>query len=212
VSPTAYPLAWPFGQKRTAQRRRAPFGKRDVSAYGMPTRGPLTVADAIARLDKELRLIGARDVVVSTNLALRLDGRPRSDQRAPEDPGVAVYFTLNKKPHVLPCDTWDRVADNIAGVAKYVVATRGIERWGVGSLERAFAGYLAIPARTGGRGWREVLDVSDGVTVSLDYVEDKYRKLARVRHPDAGGSEAAMAELNVAISQARQELRGEGRP
>ena len=33
-----------------------------------------------------------------------------------------------------------------------------------------------------------------------------YREKARNRHPDAGGSDTLMAELNVAYEEARQEL------
>jgi hypothetical protein len=33
-----------------------------------------------------------------------------------------------------------------------------------------------------------------------------YREKARNRHPDAGGSDTVMAELNVAYEEAKQEL------
>lgn len=41
----------------------------------------------------ELRLLGAKGLVVSTNVELRLDGLPYSESRHIADPGVAVYFT-----------------------------------------------------------------------------------------------------------------------
>lgn len=37
-------------------------------------------------------------------------------------------------------------------------------------------------------------------------VDDRYRALARERHPDQGGSDAMMAELNAARAAARREL------
>jgi hypothetical protein len=37
-------------------------------------------------------------------------------------------------------------------------------------------------------------------------VEKQYRRLARERHPDQGGSHALMAELNKARVSARREL------
>jgi hypothetical protein len=40
----------------------------------------------------------------------------------------------------------------------------------------------------------------------LGVVEDMYRRLARERHPDNGGSHDAMAELNRAIEEARKAL------
>ena len=73
--------------------------------------------------------------MISTNLKLRLDGLPRSDQATPADPGVAVYFELDGKTIVLACDKWNRVADNIYAIAKHVDALRGQDRWGVGTVE-----------------------------------------------------------------------------
>ena len=70
-------------------------------------------------------MLGAQRIVISTNAELRQDGFPYSNRRAPEDVGVAVYFTLEGRPYVLPCDKWERVADNLAAIAKHVEAKRG---------------------------------------------------------------------------------------
>jgi hypothetical protein len=37
-------------------------------------------------------------------------------------------------------------------------------------------------------------------------ITELYREKARNRHPDAGGSDSLMAELNVAYAEARREL------
>jgi hypothetical protein len=37
-------------------------------------------------------------------------------------------------------------------------------------------------------------------------ITELYRAKARTRHPDAGGSDTLMAELNVAYEEARREL------
>src|SRR6185437_12281199 len=133
----AYPLSWPQHVKRRtqAQRTRAKFGKSmtrynpdGTSHYG--GKDSLSVADAIKRLFGELDRLGARYVVISSNVEIRQDGLPRSNRREPNDPGVAVYFQLNGKPYCLPCDRYDRVADNIAAVAHHIDATRAIERYG----------------------------------------------------------------------------------
>jgi hypothetical protein len=39
-----------------------------------------------------------------------------------------------------------------------------------------------------------------------ELVEQNFRQKAKTAHPDAGGSDAAMAELNSARSQALQEI------
>ena len=50
--------------------------------------------EAVRRVRDELRRLGASDddCVISSDLKLRLDGLPRSDQGQPRDPGVAVYW------------------------------------------------------------------------------------------------------------------------
>ena len=197
-----YPLAWPSGWKRTpaSQRHRAAFrtGKQ-----------PLTVSAALGRLARELRLLNAVDEVLSTNVAVRIDGWPRSGQAEPSDPGAAAYFKIAGTPTVLACDRWTRVADNIAAVAQHIDALRRIDRYGVGTLEQAFAGYAALPERAGGvEAWWEVLGVAP--QASREGVEIAYRELARTLHPDAGGDHDRMARLNRARDEARRALEAIG--
>lgn len=89
---------------------------------------------------------------------------------------------------------WTRVADNIAAIAAHVAALRGIERWGVGTLEQAFRGYQAIENLRGGVPWRRALGFHAGEAITLTAVEMKFRTRAREVHPDHGGSHEAMAE------------------
>ena len=142
---TRFPLSWPDGWPRTkaGQRRRAAFGTKEPGDY----KRPLSVAQAIDRLSGELYRLGARHELLSTNLDIRLDGLPRSGQAEPEDRGAAVWFRLKDNPRCLACDRWDRVADNIAALAHHIDAMRRMDRYGVGNLEQAFAGYVALPAK-----------------------------------------------------------------
>lgn len=191
----AYPLHWPAGWPRAKARTRASFGKmRSNGRY--ETRGDLTVADARDRLGDELDRLKARYVTLSTNLELRLDGQPRSGQRDPDDVGVAVYFQIGGRDTAFACDKWDRVADNIAAVAKHIEALRGMDRWGVGTAAQAFAGYQALPSP---EQWWQVLEVRPDA--SRDEITAAYRERARAAHPDTGGSTAAMARLNAARDQ-----------
>lgn len=203
----AYPLSWPAGWKRTApqQRRRAAFGTAKHVSFagggGYTQRSAATVADGIKRLQLELDRLGARSVTLSTNVETRLDGLPRSGQREPDDPGAAVYFSLDKRPIALACDKWDRTADNIIALAKHIEAMRGMDRWGVGSLSQAFAGYAALPSPEQKRPWWDVLGVPS--TASRDEIEAAYRKLARQFHPDVNpDGAAAMSEINRARDEA----------
>lgn len=200
MSVSAYPLQWPDGRARklSSMRLDGRFNKKQHNGRRNETKS-LTVADALSRLQDELDRIGARYTVVSSNLETRLDGLPRSGQREPDDPGVALYFDLKGEPHCLPCDTYNRVADNIAAIAKHIEATRAIERYGVASIHEMFAGFTALPApgQSDSALWWNVLRVEPTATEAE--IQAAYRKRAAEVHPDRpGGSAVAMAELNGA--------------
>ncbi len=203
---TRYPLSWPAGWKRTPTnlRRRATFGTKRPGEW----KREMTPATAVGRLSTELTRLGAEPgtEVLSTNLILRLDGLPRSDQREPDDPGAAVYFQLMGKPMVLACDKWTRVADNITAIAAHIEAIRAVDRYGVGSLEQAFAGYAALPADTAAN-WRAVFGFAADSQPSADEVDRAFKRAARDRHPDRGGTDLDMAHLNRAREYAFLELK-----
>jgi hypothetical protein len=192
-----YPLEWPIGWTRTrpGSRMDAPFRHY---------KSRLNVVDALGRLDSELDRLGARAATLSTNVSLRLDGRIRGDE-SPADPGVAVYFTFKGKATVLASDRFLRVADNIAAIAGHIEAIRRVERYGVGTIEQALAGYKALPADSAAN-WRAVFGFSADAAPTLDQVDAAYKRLARAKHPDVGGSEIEMAHLNRARDYALGEL------
>jgi hypothetical protein len=205
----AYPLQWPEGWPRTKdyQRQQGRFSKKSRGSYNES----LTVADGVERVLLELsRLsIGRDDIVISTNVPTRLDGLPRSDQKAPADPGVAVYWRTRKGEHrVMAIDQYSKVADNLAAVAATLDAMRAIERHGGAQiLDRAFTGFTALPSNRAPRSWREVLEVLPSIT-NMAVVRACYRRLAMEKHPDRpGGSHDAMTELNAALAAAEKELK-----
>jgi hypothetical protein len=146
-----YPLAWPPGQPRTSSRTDARFSRRgDANPIsGIRTLKSLTIAQAMERLRYEVDAMGISfvdDCIVSSNLKLNLSGLPRSDQGEPADPGVAVYWISKSGPRVMAIDLYNRVADNIAAVARTLEYMRGIERHGGKHIqERAFTGFAALP-------------------------------------------------------------------
>jgi hypothetical protein len=196
----AYPLQWPLGRKRTESwhRERAKF--------------EVSFARARDNIVQEVGRLAGRypdpQIVISTNIALRRDGLPLASQRAPDDPGVAVYFLYKKRQMSFACDRWLKIEHNMQAIAKTIEALRGIARWGTGDmLEAAFTGFEALPApQTNGaarpRTWREVMEFPPQAVVSADMVSARFRRLASVRHPDAGGSHEAMSELNRARDEA----------
>jgi hypothetical protein len=187
----AYPLHWPEGWPRS--RRPIP------SSFGINS-------DARARdeLLEELRRLGARNVILSTNIVLRNDGLPRSNQRRPDDTGVAVYFKLKDRPTCLASDKYNQIRDNMWALKKSVEALRGLERWGVSEfLERAFKGFQQLEPPRSEDPW-ETLQVARG---DFEAAEKSYRDMAKTYHPDSGvcpDGGFLMTKLNESIEQIRK--------
>lgn len=214
-TPTRYPLAWPFGWKRTAPGRRAvgKFGVQKQSAHGSwKTREALTIAQAARRLQAELERMGVHpgSIVLSSNLRLNQDGSVRSAQAQPADPGVAVYWRAFGDERCMAIDLYTRVEQNIAALAATIDAMRAIERHGGAAiLDRAFTGFTALPAPIVAgmkRDWQVVLELQGLLRPTAADVQQAYRRLAAQHHPDRGGTAAAMAEINAARDDALQEV------
>lgn len=185
----AYPLAWPEGWPRTP-----PDDRRSSSNFST------TLDKARRQLMEELGRLKASNVVISSWLPLRADGFPRSDiaRYKIEDPGVAVYFMRGERQLVIARDLYWNVHDNLRSIGLAIEHLRGLERHGGAHLmERAFSGFVALPAPNP---WWKVLDIARN---SPDWmIEAAYKHHAKLRHPDTGGSAAAMAELNAAREEA----------
>jgi hypothetical protein len=190
----AYPLTWPVGYPRTKYPERNLRFKQT------------SLAKCRDLVLKELERLGARGIVLSTNIPLRQDGLPYGDfeRRHITDKGVAVYFSIDKQPTVLCCDAWDRWEDNFYSIAKTIEAMRGIDRWGVSEmLKRAFTGFTALPESTTTtmNVW-QILGLSD-CPADVDSVKAAYRQQVKKVHPDVpGGSHELMQKLNLAYEEA----------
>ena len=176
----AYPLHWPAEIARTLARRSHPqFAKPSYNK-------------GVDDIRRELRLMGVRTFVVSTNLRLNLSGLPYSNQRQPEDPGVALYFRRRNRDLVLTCDKWSDPGYNLRAITLTLEAMRGMQRWGCSEfLDRAFRGFEALPERaseTAARAWYEVLEVEPDAT--WEEIRAAYHAKVRETHPDNGGSAA----------------------
>lgn len=186
----AYPLHWPDGWPRTPERQR-----KDRSSFA-------TTFDKARRdLLKELRMLGATHVVISSWLPLRQDGQPRSDSARfrIDDPGIAVYFQLRGKPMVMARDAYWSVHDNLRSIGLAIAHLRGLDRHGGATMmERAFEGFQALPAPGD---WRSVL----GNCATVADANAAYRSLAMKAH-QGGNADAELRRLNDAIANARKEL------
>lgn len=206
---TAYPLAWPAGWKRGPGHKFGRFGtstsmKSSYSDNYYRQRKQITIAEAVSRVRSELGRMGLRDddMVISTNVALRLDGLPRSDQREPDDSGAAVYWTdKSGATRCMAIDCYTRVADNLAAIAATLDAMRAIERHGGAEiLDRAFTGFTALPGPDAAEHWSTVLCVAR--TASRAEIDTAYRTLRSKHHPDRGGDAEAFQRVQRAYEEA----------
>ena len=190
----AYPLYWPDGWPRT------PWDKRRhlQSAHNRPGWDR-----SVRRIFEEIRRMGVTHPVLSTNQPLRRDGLPYATPRRIDDPGAALYFTRDDRQLVMAQDRFVHIDDNIRSLALAIEGMRQMERHGGATMmDKAFSGFAALPPPS--RPWFQVLEISP--VSSLPVAEAAYRALAKSRHPDAGGTAEAMAELNEAWENAKAEI------
>lgn len=187
----SYPLQWPSHWPRTE--------------YPQPAKFKTPFSYARDQLLRELDLLGASDVVISTNMMVRQDGLLYAKQRMPDDRGVAVYFTLDGEQQCIPCDKWSHVHDNLQAIRLTVEALRGLDRWGAKEMvNAAFRGFKALPAQAivtpyTAKPWHEVLEVSP--TASIETIKAAYRTQLKKHHPDHGGTDVDFQAVQRAYEQ-----------
>jgi len=214
-----YPLSWPFGWKRTPAADRKASGFRETAMrtttfYNQQTlrqdikqlKGSKLVSmrTACDRLEDQLERLGASDVIMSTNVELTIYGEPKGGRTNPSDPGAAVYFKLGGHDRTMACDKWATVPENIAAIANHIDALRRIERYGIGTLDQAFAGYTGLPppSEDNRPAWRKTLGFKPMSTVTPDDVQVNFRALSKA----AIGNADRQVELNLARDAAMREL------
>lgn len=192
----AYPLQWPAGWPR--------------SKSPQPARFQVTMNESVKNLYDELDRLGASNIIVSSNMRLRLDGRPTATQNRLEDEGIAVYFTLSGAQQCIPCDKWSTVKDNVRAVGLTVAALRGLERWGAKEMvNAAFRGFRALPENIilgehVSRPWHEVLQVSPNADQEI--IRAAWKRLISRYHPDntESGDATKFAEVQKAYNEVKK--------
>lgn len=183
---------WP-GDK-TRQRKNSPF------------RG--TWANTLATLERELRHLRARSILVQTYMQaehIRNDGWPRSGIPKPPSPGVIVSFDSSNGALSFPCDTFTDWQDNLRAIALGLSALRAVERYGVTRRQEQYKGWakLSAPDPNQARnsailfitkltGWDQSQILAD--------LNGAYRLAAAAAHPDKGGSHELFVQLGNHIA------------
>lgn len=127
------------------------------------------------------------------------EGRNQSET----DRTVTLTYVLRGHRVSLDMGDQDRAVDNLRVLLLAIQSIRLNEKRGIGKvLENA---YLQLAGPTQEKTPWEVLQVFPGSPPSV--CEPMYRERVKQLHPDKGGSEAEMKELNRAIEQIRKELK-----
>ena len=192
MTPTAYPLAWPNGRPRKTSHKAGQFRSGN---------SPLSLADAVRRVESEAAKIGATWLLISTNIQPTLSGRPDVNVR---DVGVCVYFTLRGEQFAMACDTYSAVAQNLAAIAAHLDAVRAQERYGVATTAESLRAFSALPppvAEPSKPHWTEVFGIMRTVAT-----KESVNAMWRVKIKAAGQDPSAQAILNIARDEALKEL------
>jgi hypothetical protein len=189
--PDIYPLTWPDGMPRTERREYSRF--------------KTSLAAALKNVQGSLKLFGAdsgkpvADIVLSSNVA-------GLSSRAPADPGVAAWFTWDGAQRCIAVDRYPKVEDNLQAIYHVIEARRTeMRHGGLHIVRQTFKGFVALPAPDGQKTWREVFGFGDSL-VAMGDVETRFKTLSATAHPDRGGSNQKMADLNRARAEAKAAL------
>lgn len=194
---SAYPLTWPHGVPRIEPSRRA------------QSQFKTALDPALKNVTNSLRRFGettgkaVSSIVISSNYTL--------GDRAPRDPGVAVWFLWDGRERCIAVDRYPKIEHNLQAI-HHVLEARVTEarHGGLRIVQQTFTGFVALPSpdMVGERSCWEILGVQPGA--GRGTIEAAHREKARTLHPDAGGTEATMAALNIARDAALNQI-GEGK-
>lgn len=191
MSINKYPLTWPDNMPRTERRQSSQFRT--------------TLSAALVNVRKSLEAFGrdtnkaVTDIILSSNVG-------GLDPGQPEDPGVAAWFTWDGAQRCVAVDRYPKVEENLQAIHHVLEARRTeMRHGGLHIVRQTFKGFTALPAPPGRKQWREVLKIT-ATNVSLTDIDEAYRRQAATAHPDKGGSNDKMHELNRARAEAKAAL------
>lgn len=182
-----FPLQWLPQQPRTKNPRK-PVSFRDDAYYNG------------LQLVNELRKLGAKNCIISSNLITRVDNTSFLKNQTLTDNGVVVYFDLKGQPKAMACDKWNKASYNLRALTLSVSAIRGLERWGGSEfLDGLFTGFKALPETTIMNGVSYFSEFSN-----KDEAKVRYHELCKEHHPDLGGDLVTFQEVQRQYNQLKE--------
>lgn len=186
-------------------------------------------------LERELRLIRARDVVIEVITApatLTRTGTLRSGARVPPAPAVLAFDSRDHGPLIYRCDKYmrplygrgtavDSWQHNVRAITQTLEAQRALVRWGAAGRGEAYTGWKALPAGTGidsgmtataaqgilarAAGMHPAVDTSTRLLATE--LDDLLRYARKAAHPDMHNGDRGQWNL---VDNAEQVLRRSG--
>jgi hypothetical protein len=177
-----------------------PYGRRQRSRFDS------TYSQTLQLLERELRHLGAKQVVIQTYhrpYDIRRDGMPRADARQPEQPGVILSFNSKHGPLSYPCDTFTKWEHNLRAIALALEALRTVDRYGVTKTGEQYRGWTALPAADSKTLEQEAAEFistiselpSASILGSGEVFRKAYRRCVVELHPDSGGDNEQFVKL-----------------
>lgn len=192
------------------------IGKPTNSLLRQRSRFDSTYSQTLELLDRELRHLSARQIVIQTYHAasdIRLDGLPRASARVPESPGVILSFNSKHGPLSYPCDTFTKWEHNLRAIALALEALRTVDRYGVTKTGEQYRGWRALPpaldnTMTEDQAAQWIAGHAGATTITVlrskEDLETAYKAAARRLHPDAGGKHSDFIRLQQAVELLRK--------
>ena len=183
----SYPLQWPAGVPRSEFPKRGGYRA--------------TFEQAVDNIHAALVELVGEAVVATLVVSSDFQGDETTD-----DPGVVAYFQIEGSLHFLPCDRGFTVAQNAQGIALTLKAMLDIGKHSNPEIAARMLRVLAAAVEPTMRTWRDVLGFPPSLPITPALLRQRYAQRAFECHPDQGGSNDAMSELNTAYQTAKAEL------
>ena len=190
---------------------------RPKTKRSIQSRFRVRYSDTLELLDKELRFIVVRKIVIQIDLPesqIRNDGLPYAKAR-PVFQGVILSFESKHGPLRYLTDTFDDWQENLRAITLGLEALRKVDRYGITRRGEQYKGWKQLPAGAG-----PITDVHDAAGFVAEHAaafvakhseftplqiltdgeicKKAYRQAAKKLHPDHDGNQEEFALLQEA--------------